>query len=81
MKLGKTTWTNPSQAVATFNTYVRRVLFALEEEGDTSLPAELQHYVNEKGHRGAKAITHALRESGILQVRELETIPMPEDEE
>lgn len=81
LKLGRTTWTNQSQAIATFNTYVRRLLTALEQEEDTSLPADLQHYVKEKGHRGVKAITHALRESGILQVREIETIPMPPDEE
>lgn len=81
LKLGKTVWTNPAQAVAAFHTYVARLLLAMEEEKPSVLSEELRQYVQKTGHSGVRAITHALRESGMLQVRELETIPMPPDEE
>lgn len=81
LKLGRTIWTHPNQAVATFNNYVRRLLQALEEEESNLLPLDLREYIKQKGHCAVKAITNSLRESGLLQVRELATIPMPPDEE
>lgn len=81
LKLGKTTWTSQSQAVAAFNNYVSKVLIMLEEDELNPLAQELATFAKERGHRTAKEITAALRECGSLQVRELETIPMPPDEE
>ena len=81
LKLGKTVWTDPSQAIATFNKYVRHVLLMLEDDEHNPLAQELVAFTKERGHRTVKEITAALRECGALQVRELETIPMPPAEE
>lgn len=81
LKLGKTVWTNPNQAIAAFNKYVSNVLVLLEDDEIHPLAQELVAFAKEHGHRTVKEITTALRECGALQVRELETIPMPTDEE
>ncbi|RTL07700.1 hypothetical protein EKK58_00740 [Candidatus Dependentiae bacterium] len=81
LKLGKTVWTDPSQAVAAFNKYVSNVLILLEDDELSPLAQDLVSFAKEHGHRTVKEITVALRECGALQVRELETIPMPPEEE
>jgi hypothetical protein len=81
LKLGKTVWTSPEQAVATFNNYVHNVIAMLSEDDRNALPEELVAFAKERGHKGVKEISKALRECGALQVREIETIPMPPDEE
>ncbi len=81
LKLGKTVWTDQSQAIAAFNKYVSNVLVLLEDDELEPLAQELASFAKERGHRTVKEITVALRECGALQVRELETIPMPPDEE
>lgn len=79
--LGKTVWNSPAAPIAEFNTYVRRVLQMLEDEHSPALPDDLLAFKDEHGHRAVTAITKALRDSGILQVRPLDTIPMPTEEE
>ena len=78
--LGRTVWNNPTTPIAEFNTYVRRILQMLEDEHSPALPDDLLAFKDENGHRAVTAITKALRDSGILQVRPLDTIPMPPEE-
>lgn len=73
-------WNSPTAPIAEFNTYVRRVLQMLEDEHSPALPDDLLAFKDENGHRAVTAITKALRDSGILQVRPLDTIPMPPEE-
>lgn len=81
LKLGKTAWTDPNQAVANFNRYVTNILTMLSDFDDPNqLPEELQAFYKANGHKAVRAITQALRDVGSLQVREIETIPMPPDE-
>lgn len=81
LKLGKTVWRSQAQAIVTFNRYVETVLALLENDDRNPLAQELIAFAKERGHKEVKDITNALRECGVLQVRELETIPMPPDEE
>ena len=78
--LDRTVWKSRTAPIAAFNEYVRRVLCMLDEEHSPSLPEDLLAYIDQHGHRAVTAITRALRESGILQVRPLDTIPMPPPE-
>ena len=81
LRLGKTVWTDPNQAIAAFNRYVTNVLVMLSDfDEQTPLPEELQAFYKARGHKAVRAITQALKDTGVLQVRELETIPMPPDE-
>lgn len=81
LKLGKTVWTDQSQAIAAFNKYVSNVIILLEDDELNPLAEELVAFAKERGHRTVKEITAALRECGALQVRELDTILMLPDEE
>ena len=80
MKLGKVCFTTPGQATTAFHKYVNQIITMLEDEQSPMLPPELQIFAKAQGHKGVKAITQALRDSGMLIIRELDTIPTPPEE-
>lgn len=81
LRLARTVWRSPGAAITEFNNYVVRLLHILRSEAHPLYTQELQDFTRPKMREVAKKITKSLQSMGILQVRELDVIPMPPDEE